>query len=190
MRKIKNILLLLLTNLIFSSIQAQEKEFTVKIFQNGKSITIKKNTVKLQKKPFDIVFEMSEPMGILVNGSFDSTTFKNAKKGKPKSELLGFSNTGMAEGLLNKEKEIFISNDAPNYWHYKNKKNNRFNAISKIDGKIICTRTIEKIWEVENEKEILIENIKDKLYLVFIIYKMENYEEVEIQRHYIRIKWR
>lgn len=79
----------------------KQQGFHVRIEQHKKLIEPVNGLVTLDKSEFIIVFEFSEPMGLLLNGSFKKKTYKFASKGKSKSQLLGFQKTGMAEGLLN-----------------------------------------------------------------------------------------
>lgn len=169
----------------------KEKDFHVFIEQNGKLIEPINGVVNLDKSEFNLVFEFNEPMGLLINGSFKKKTYKLATKGKTKSLLPGFQNTGMAEGLLNPDKEIFLSNDSPNYWFYEDSEKNRFNSIEKVDEKLICKRTIKNLYEVDKKTNTEIENVNKPLYLVFISYKLgEKFtDEIELKREWIKIKW-
>ncbi|MCU0428988.1 MAG: hypothetical protein MUF42_03370 [Cytophagaceae bacterium] len=169
----------------------KQKDFHVLIEQGGVIITPNNGEINLKKGEFNIVFELSEPMGVLVNGSFQETTYERAVKGKPKSDLPGFENTGMAEGLLNPDKEIFISNDAPNYWFYDDKENNRFNSVEVVNEKLICKRIIQNFYEVETKKNIKVENVSKPLYLVFISYRQGKsiVDEIETKREWVKINW-
>jgi len=169
---------------------AQNKNFHVKIVQDGKEIKKICGSYRLKKKTFDLVFVFDNPMGLLINASFNKTTYKQAKKGEAKNKLQGFQETGMAEGLQNTEKTVFISESAPNYWFYDNEDKNRFNIIEKKKGKIICTRTIENLWNINKKEQIDLNDNKKKLYFVFISYVYENGEEREIKRESIKIKWK
>ncbi len=175
----------------FTSMNLKDKDFHVIIEQNGEFIEPNNGVVTLDKSTFNIVFEFNEPMGLLINGSFKKNTYMLATKGKHKSKLPGFHHTGMAEGLLNPDKEIFISNDSPNYWFFDDNEKNRFNYIEKVDGKIICTRVIENFYDVHTKTNIKVENVNEPLYLVFISYmRGENITDViEIKRECIKIKW-
>lgn len=191
MKRSSIVIILLIVCLSLISNDSVEKGFHVLIEQDGKILKIKNGKVKLDKSEFNIVIELHEPMGLLINASFNKKTYKSASKGKPKSELLGFQNTGMAEGILNTNKEIFISNKSPSYWYYSDEKNNRFNSVEVIDGKYKCRRTISNLYNIDDRLNINIKDVEKPLYLVFILYKRGKRitNEIEIKREYIKIKW-
>ena len=168
-----------------------DRDFHVTLEQNGKSIVPVNNVVTLDKSEFSLVFEFNAPMGLLINASFDNTTYQQAMEGKPKSSLLGFENTGMAEGLFNDSEEIFLSDEAPSYWFYEDEETHRFNSTEKKEGKIICKRTINNLYDINVGENIKIEAVTQPLYLVFISYKRGKSitDEIEIKREYIKIEW-
>ena len=169
-----------------------EKDFHVEVEQNGKLIEVINGEVTLEKEEFNLVFTLPEPMGLLLNSSFNKKTYKLASAGKPKSELPGFQTTGMAEGLLNEDKEIIISDDSPSYWFYTDEEMNRFNSTEKVNGKLMCKRTIQNLWDVETKETTKISDVKKPLYIVFLSYKMaENKtDEIELKREWIKINWK
>ncbi|MBN4052002.1 hypothetical protein JYT53_00715 [Cytophagaceae bacterium AH-315-L13] len=184
-------LVAVLAILILTSGTSIEKDFHVKIEQDGQIIEPINNKIILKRKEFSIVFEFSEPMGLLINGSFVKKTYKLASKNKPKTRLPGFQNTGMAEGLLNPDKEIFVSNDSPNYWFYDDNEKNRFNEIITIGDKIICKRIIQNLYDIGTKTNIKVEDVDKPLYLVFISYKRGDKvtDQIEIKREFVKIKW-
>lgn len=169
-----------------------EKKFGVSISQNGETIDIKNNTVTLNDTTFDIVINFSEPMGILVSASFDKSTYEKAKKNKPLNKLDGFTELGMADGLSNPDKEVLISDKAPNYWYFDSASESRFNKTEVHDNGISCTRTIEKVYDVSTGSTISVQDVKKDLFLVFISYKQgENLtDRIEIQRQCIKLVWK
>jgi hypothetical protein len=191
MKKIFTIALLLVFTFCLISMKSKENDFRVFIEQNGKIIEPNNGVVTLEKKSFNIVFEFSEPMGLLINGSFKSKTNTLASKGKPMSKLPGFHTTGLAEGLLNPDKEMFVSKESPNYWFYDDPENNRFNSTEKVNGKILCKRVIENFNDLDSKAIIKIGNVVKPLYLVFISYKygetMSN--QIELKRDWLQINW-
>jgi hypothetical protein len=188
----KRILFLTLALITLISGTPIEKDFHVTVEQNGKTIQSKNGELTLERKSFNLIFEFSEPMGLLINGSFENNTYEMAKNGIPKTRLKGFLATGMADELFNPSKEILVSNDAPNYWFYDNERDHRFNKTKAEHGKIICTRTIENIYNVESKTNIKVEKVKKPLYLVFISYKRGTSftEEIELKREILKINWK
>lgn len=189
MKRVIRIVALLIIFFCCSSMNEKEKDFHVVIEQNGKLIESKNGVVSIDKSEFNILFEFNNPMGLLINGSFKKKTYKLASKGKHKSKLPGFQATGMAEGLSNPDKVIFISDDAPNYWFYDDDEKNRFNSTEKVDGKLLCRRIIKKFYDVKTKTTIKVENVNKPLYLVFISYKYKDKEKMEIKREWIKINW-
>jgi hypothetical protein len=192
MRKTINALALLVISILAFSWAIKEKDFHVTIEQRGQIIRPINGEVSLDKSEFTIVCEFTQPMGLLINASFNKKTYELANKGKSKSELPGFENTGMAAELLNPNKEICLSEDAPNYWYYENNEENRFDTIDKVQGKIICKRIIQNLHDVENNRNIKVENVTAPLYLVFISKKpgKDVMNDIEIKRESVEIRWR
>ena len=172
--------------------KAVKKSFNISIQQHGKSVPVSKNEVMLDRFAFDIVIEFSEPMGVLVNVSFNNKTFMHASQSMPLDELPGFQETGMAEDLLNRNKEIFVCNSAPSYWFYDSDTEHRFNSVKKSNSGIICKRTIQNLYDVDSKINTKILDIGKELYLVFISYEpgKEITDRVEVQRQYLTVKWK
>ncbi len=169
-----------------------DNRFSVTIEQNGEKKNIENNTVVLGQGTFDIVFEFSEPMGLLVNASFSKKTFELASKNEHLDKLPGFEETGMAEGILNSEKEVFVSYNAPNYWYYDTDEQNRFNSVYRTVNGIVCKRTIESFYDTDSKTRIKVTDAEKPLYLVIVSYKRGEKitDKIEVQRQYLRIKWK
>ena len=191
MKKIFTITILLMFTFSFISMNSKENDFRVYIEQNGKLMEPINGVVTLEKKSFNIVFEFNEPMGLLINGSFKSKTYTLASNGKPMSKLTGFHTTGLAEGLLNPDKEMFVSKESPNYWFYDDTENHRFNSTEKVNGKILCKRVIENFNDFDSKAIIKIGNNDKPLYLVFISYKYGEKisNQIELKRDWLQINW-
>lgn len=168
-----------------------KKAFNVTIEQNGVQQKIAHNSVSLHPGAFDIVIELPEPMGLLVNASLSKKTYQLASQNAPLDQLPGFKETGMAEGLLNSDRDVAISDEAPNYWFYDTDKENRFNSVTKSGNSLICKRTIENIFEPRTETSTKISDVHKPIYLVFVSYESGEgiTDRIEVQRQYIAIKW-
>jgi len=59
-----------------------EKDFHVEVEQNGKLIEVINGEVTLEKEEFNLVFTLPEPMGLLLNSSFNKKTYKLASAGR------------------------------------------------------------------------------------------------------------
>ncbi|MDP3975521.1 MAG: hypothetical protein Q8P95_01250 [bacterium] len=169
-----------------------EKNFHVRFEQDGYLIEPMNHEVTLNKEEFSMVFELSEPMGVLVNASFDDDTYALAAQGNPKDLLPGFRNTGMAEVSSNPDREILLSYDSPNYWHYDVSGESRFNEVEMRGHAIIGKRTLRNFYDVDSDRSTGVEAVSQPLYLVFISSKWETqtFVELEIKREYVKVNWR
>jgi len=63
--------------------------------------------------------------------------------------------------------------------------------VHKTDTGIICLRTIEKLSDTDNNREVPLKKVDKPLYLVFISYKpgQSIMDQVEMQRQCIKIEW-
>ncbi|MGN6646956.1 MAG: hypothetical protein ACTHJT_10550 [Cytophaga sp.] len=186
----------LLSSAICSNQHAAEKRVPFKVYieQNGIRQPIVNNEVSLEKQPFNIVFVMHKPDGVLISSSFNKTTYEKAVKKEPLSKLPGYENTGMAEGLFNSDNEVIICDDAPSYWFYDNDKEHRFNTVVKSKDSLVCTRTIKQLYLLDEKDQptITVEKASKPLYFVFVDYVSDpkTYKRTELQREMIKINWK
>ena len=172
------------------SMMDSKDDFHVTISQDGKEIEIVNHVVHLDKSEFAFVIDLSEPMGLLVNGSFIEHNYQMALNGDEIDKLPGFSESGMAEYRNNVDTEMFIANDAPSYWHYSNDEDNRFDKVEKSGGHIICTRTINNLYLLKDTSTPSIGEVEEPIYLVFISYEKGEgfYDRIEHKREMIKIE--
>jgi hypothetical protein len=167
--------------------------FKVYIEQDGIRLPITNNEVSLNKKQFNIVFVFPKPNGIIISTSFNKTTYEKALKNEPLSKLPGFTESGMAEYLLNPDKEVMIDDTAPSYWYYDNDKEHRFNKVVKSRDSLVCTREIKQLYILGGKEPVImpIEQVNKPLYFVFVDYESDpkTFERKEIQREMIKINW-
>jgi hypothetical protein len=181
--------------ILCSSISYKPKEnprFNISFYQDGQKIELIDNTLILNKKEFDIRFELNQPMGIHVATSYNNEAFERAQRGFTLDQIPVFESTGMAEEENNKDIEVLMSNESTSYWYYDNDKENRFNKIEKKEGKIIVTRSIRKIVEVENDITRKIEEVEKPIYMVFTTYKHNKdfTKKIEYQRFFVKIEFK
>src|SRR4051812_37513445 len=93
--------------------------FAIGIKQNGQEIPITDNRVIINKDAFSILVKFQEAEAVLVNASFEPTSYDQAHKGLVMGDIKGFSQTAMAESHFNPDKDIMINDAAPSYWHYE-----------------------------------------------------------------------
>jgi hypothetical protein len=166
--------------------------FNISIVQGGVKVPIINNEVILSKSSFDIVIDMPKPDGVLLNASTNKKTATLALKNKVQAKLPGFKETGMAEALLNSDKEIILAETAPSFWYYDNGNEHRFNSVIKSDSGLKCIRTVENLYDRKTKNTIKISDVQKKLYLVFIYNKSNTnyFDRVEEKREIVIISWK
>jgi hypothetical protein len=149
--------------------------FTLGIEQDGKRIPTQsdRHTVKLQKKPFAIVFYFEEMSSMLVQASFGPQTVQAAREGKPMDQVIR-EDAAIVEELLNTNFLLYL-NDRGFYhnWLYLGPQTHRFDAVDgfvevpkKEGGGYLCRRTVRKL-EIDGQA-IPIEGCpRDRIYMVF-----------------------
>jgi hypothetical protein len=163
------------------------------IEQNGSRIDIADDTAEIRRSGFSMRFKFTRPDGILINASFHTESFNNAREGLPFTELSGFKNTLISEPLFNKDKVIFISFVSPNFWYYADDTDHRFNSILKSENAYFCTREITGIIDLDNsEDKIDISKVKEnEIFLVIIKMEWNNdyTQMIEKNRKMIKLKF-
>ena len=164
--------------------------FGVGIEQDGKQIPIKNNSLEIKRKPFTLVFYFPKHDGVSVNASFNQKSYDSAKNGVPLKNIIGFSETGMAEYDYNKHERIFIYDKGPHYWYFKEKGEHRFSEITKKDKFWVCKRVVSNI-QKEKVDIALNKTTESSLYFVFIKYDWgQNYSKIERQRECLKIQFK
>ena|ERR1051326_2613193 len=186
-----SLLCLSLFVLLFSGTEPVKRSFTYRILQDGVEVPLKKNSVTLRKKPFVIEFTIPGPLAIFVNASLSDKSYRIAKTKKPYTAIPGFTETGMAESNFNSEKEIMLNDAAPNYWFYENENQHRFDNVKPGTGNFVCSRTVEKFYDVGQKKTLKLEQMTGPLYLIFLVKQAGKSQEDEkqLQRECLKIKW-
>ncbi|MBD81430.1 MAG: hypothetical protein CL840_21105 [Crocinitomicaceae bacterium] len=166
-------------------------EFTVEVFQKNKKVEVNNHTVNIKSQKFDIVFSFSKPTSLLISATFDSTTYSQAINNKEITELKGFKQSGMAEGMKNSELNILLNHSAPSAWYYDDEEENRFNLTEKKNGRIKCTRTIKTLYDVNKKQKLKMANVKMPIFMVFISYRYDEQKgRVELYREILKINLR
>lgn len=186
-------LLTTLCLLVVSSINvfAQSNNgYKVYIKQNGNTYNVEEHSnIKLSRSSFDIIIEMPSPTGMLVNASFNKSTYNTLGKTDDILSITCFApGSGMADYKFNPENAIMAKESGSNYLFYNNDTEHRFNSVEKTDGSYICTRTVERIFNIDDDSEISINNIDQTLYLCFVCHKTGQKEI--LYQNKLAIKWR
>ena len=162
---------LLIIFLLCGTTLKEKQFFTVGVMQNGKEEVITDHKITLNKDAFSLLLKFEESKSVLVNASFEPSSFDEALKGSPMADIKGFHQSWMAESNMNPDKEIQVSDSAPAQWFYENPEESRFNSAKTVKNTVVCERVVENFYlnkpgeigsvKVKNAK-------KNKLYLVFV----------------------
>ncbi|MFC1611933.1 hypothetical protein ACFL6C_13305 [Myxococcota bacterium] len=175
-----------------STAHAQKPEashFTIAVRQDNQTKPVRNHVVKVIRKPLELVITFREPGGVLINASHDPASFDAARAGKEHSDLPGFVHTGIAEGLHNPDKSIFVIDEAPNYWFYQDSNEHRFDGPCRRSQVIECVRTISSLQYEGGRSVDLNASKQPALYLVIAKTKWaEGFtRRIELQRDYLKI---
>lgn len=118
--------------------------FNVFIEQDGGIIEIDDFRVLLAKRPFTLILELTQPMGILVNFSFDGSLARGFNGRQSLDELLPEPDLfmGMAEEMFNPDAAIYIDVVSPHYLFYNNSEEHRFSDVDMAGNSLLCRRDI------------------------------------------------
>jgi hypothetical protein len=146
----------------------------VVIKQDGKVIEPVNDVYELKKSPFLFEITSANLEGFLVGATTNKDIYAGAL-GVLDTEVPWFQNTGMAEELYNKDKEMFLMDSAPSYWYYTDAKDHRFDKNPKGNAKQwTATRTITRFYDIMVDQPI---NLKDFNGSVFILMYQPVYNE-------------
>ncbi|MCQ9639580.1 hypothetical protein MP478_09265 [Chryseobacterium sp. WG14] len=152
----KKISLTLLFSLLSLMTFAQSLKVVIK--QDGKVIEPVNDVYDLKKSPFIFEFAATNLEGFLVGATTNKDIYAEAL-GLFNTEVPWFQNTGMAEELYNKDKELFLMDEAPSYWYYTDAKDHRFDKNPKGNVKQwTATRTITRFYDIMEDQPV---NLKD-----------------------------
>lgn len=169
--------------LIGTFLLGQTNHLNIKILQNNKEIhPIDQNIYQLKKEEFTLQFEGININSFLIGITQDEDVYLSAI-GEANLEVEWFHNTGMAEDLFNKNKEMFISNEAPSYWYFDSKNDHRFdkNPTGNLSN-WQASRTVKYLYNLSTEKKIAVKNNLKPIYMFFYTaeYINDDYENPNI----------
>lgn len=172
-----------------------ESYFEVVIMQYDVPVEIEDHEVELDRAPFQLVMIYTQPMGVLVNFSFDEEHYLGFEQGLDLDEIFENPNRfmGIAENSFNPDKCVTVDEYRSHKLDYQSAQNNRFDLINVGTNSIICTRTIESIQASEDTSDVLsISDITNRnIYMIFHYSEWDdNYERVELQRDYVKVSFR
>jgi hypothetical protein len=168
--------------------------FTVGLEQDGRAVPIVNHQATLQKRSFTIVVSLAQPDGILVNASFAADSYDSAQAGRPLSDIVGFTDLGMAEEAFNPQAALMASRRAPHYWYYQHDANHRFNDVRRREGRLVCRRIVANIMDRDATRHFtpLDQLAENTLYLVFMNteWTQDFSRQLEKQRDYLKLVFR
>ncbi|SFJ87390.1 hypothetical protein [Myroides guanonis] len=179
--------------LVFGSLSAKNKPEAsrFKIVQDGKIISVKDNSVLLDKETFQLVFTLKHEEGVLVHASFNPYTFNEVSNGVlvDDIETLGM---GMAAGLYNPSESLVVEDSAPSYWFYDSEDEHRFDSYMELRDSMECIRTVSNLENIEDESLMSIQKVNRPLYLVIVssFFEVDVETEVKEVMSYLKIDWR
>ncbi|KPE49616.1 hypothetical protein [Chryseobacterium indologenes] len=160
----KKISLTLLFSLLSLMTFAQSLKVVIK--QDGKIIKPVNDVYDLKKSAFQFEITSTNLEGFLVGATTNKDIYA-AALGVYNAEVPWFQNTGMAEELYNKDKELFLMDQAPSYWYYTDAKDHRFDKNPKGSLKQWTgTRTITRFYDVMVDQPINLKDFDGRVYLL------------------------
>lgn len=148
-------------------VQAQENKIDVGIFQNGKPIKNDNHVFHLKGDEFSFQITSKGYEGFLLGATLEEDLYRSAL-GDADLDVNWFAETGMAEAMFNEDKSMFVSDEAPSYWYYTDKKDHRFDHDPLlISGGWEGSRTIKTFYDIVQEKEISVVGFKKSLFVYF-----------------------
>lgn len=138
----------------------------VVIKQDGKVIEPTNDVYELKKSPFQFEITSTNLEGFLIGATTDENIYRSAV-GLYNPEVPWFQNTGMAEELYNKDKEMFLMDQAPSYWYYTDAKDHRFDKNPKGNLKQwTATRTITRFYDIITDQAMDLKDFAGSTYVL------------------------
>ncbi|PKF76018.1 hypothetical protein [Chryseobacterium sp. PMSZPI] len=136
------------------------------IKQDGKVIEPINNVYELKKSTFLFEIAATNLEGFLIGTTTNEGIYSSAVA-LYNPEVAWFQNTGMAEELYNKDKEMFLMDQAPSYWYYTDIKDHRFDKNPKGNLKQwTATRTITRFYDIMVDQPINLKDFNENAYVL------------------------
>ncbi len=172
----KRIFLILLFSLFHLMAFAQSLQVAIK--QDGKVIQAVNGVYQLKKAPFAFEITASHLEGFLIGATTDEQVYQSAV-GPFNPEVSWFQNTGLAEDLYNKSKELYLMDLAPSYWYYTDAKDHRFdkNPVGDFDN-WRAKRSVKTLFDVMINQSIDIKSFDGSVYLLMYAPEYDEYYDL------------
>ena len=175
---------------------SQEKDVIIKVVQDDTYTASDFQTnIRLKRKGFKFKILLDKMDGVYVFASVKDSVYRFTET----SPIRDFSYLKLLqlreEDRFNSNKELSLSEDGWSYWFYNDTAEwHSFNR--KIydlgDQRIVCTKSINQLYDVANMSVIKLRNITVPLYLFFIAvkeYDKDGRPVKELLRRKIKIDW-
>lgn len=168
--------LILLFSLFHLMAFAQSLQVAIK--QDGKVIQAVNGIYQLKKAPFAFEITASSIEGFLIGATTDEEVYQSAVA-PFNPEVSWFQNTGLAEDLYNKSKELNLMDLAPSYWYYTDAKDHRFdkNPVGDFD-QWTAKRSVKTFFDVMINQAIDIKNFDENVYLLMYEPEYDEYYDL------------
>jgi len=194
MKYLKKIFSLILLAPVFCF--SQGKNVMIRVAQADESYMLGdfQTNLTLKRKAFKFKILLNKVEGVYVFASVKDSVYRFTET----SPIPDFSYLKLLqmkeEDKFNTNKELSLSEDGWSYWFYNDTAEHSFNRkiVPLAEKGIVCTKTINQLYDVANGSVIKLKNINVPLYLFLIAVK--DYDEngkpkTELMRRKIRIDW-
>jgi len=194
MKYLKKIFSLILLAPVFCF--SQGKNVMIRVAQADESYMLGdfQTNLTLKRKAFKFKILLNKVEGVYVFASVKDSVYRFTET----SPIPDFSYLKLLqmkeEDKFNTNKELSLSEDGWSYWFYNDTAEHSFNRkiVNLAEKGIVCTKTINQLYDVANGSVIKLKNINVPLYLFLIAVK--DYDEngkpkTELMRRKIRIDW-
>ncbi len=172
--KISRIIVFLVLLASVMHVYAQDEKWVeVYVEQDGRKFLLNNQTVKLERKPFTLIFIFNKPeevAGIYMNTSFRPEPYYMLLPSQEIPDLPYVPQKVLSEYKFNPHKELKVHSEFFQYLGYNPARNwNKFDRVEHKDGKIIAYRRVENLDLVEQRQRIPVGRNHRDLYLFFTV---------------------
>ncbi|MFZ1261987.1 MAG: hypothetical protein WAT34_00640 [Chitinophagaceae bacterium] len=190
----KALLLFLLVPAISFS---QEKDLSIRIEQDEKSVKLTdfQTNLTLDRKGFKFQIFLDQLEGVFVFASDRDSIYRFTET----SPIRDFAYLKLLElretDKFNLNKELSLSETGWSYWFYDPTAEwHPFSrqSVSFGTNRVVCTKVIKQLYDVEAREVIKLKNIKSPLYIFFVAVKEYDEKGVpvkELMRRKVKITW-
>lgn len=175
---------------------AQQKDVRIRIIQDESiALTEFQTNITLKKKAFKFQIMLQNTPGVYIFASLGDSVYRYTEN----SPIRDFSYLKLLElrdeDHFNLNRELNISETGWSYWFYNDSAEwHPFNrkVVGLGENRIVCTKAIKQLYDVEDGQQIKFKSIETPLYLFFIAIKDydENGKPVnELLRRKVKIEW-